>query len=145
MFILGSLKNNVSRRGNMLRRKTSKKELSKNFTNNKLHILNSSSNVFSSDRRIFKNNKIRSRPIKSRKLPSINLKWIALLVSIYVSFGLILLIVQQFFDLMRDIIVYSLMGFFTFFMSYFGWRLAQIVKDVVQREVKKEHFEYQIQ
>lgn len=129
----------------MLRRKTSKKELSKNFTNNKLHILNSSSNVFSSDRRIFKNNKIRSRPIKSRKLPSINLKWIALLVSIYVSFGLILLIVQQFFDLMRDIIVYSLMGFFTFFMSYFGWRLAQIVKDVVQREVKKEHFEYQIQ
>lgn len=143
---LGSLKNNVSRRGNTLRRKTSKKELSKNFTKNKLHVLNSSLNVFPSNRRIFKSNKIRySKSIKARKLPSINFKWIILLVSIYVSLGLVLLIIQQFFDLIKDIIVYSLMGFFTFFMSYFGWRLAQIVKDIVRREVRKEHFEYQTQ
>ena len=48
-------------------------------------------------------------------------------------------------ELIKDIIVYSLMGFFTFFMSYFGWQLAQIVRDVVKREARKEQFEYQTQ
>ena len=130
----------------MLRRKTSKKELSKNFTKSKLHVLNSSLSAHPSNRHIFKSNKIKSsKLLKARKFPSINFKWVILLVSIYVGLSFILLVVQQFFELIKDIIVYSLMGFFTFFMSYFGWRLAQIVRDVVRREVRKEHFEYQTQ
>ncbi len=122
----------------MLRKKSSKKGLSKNFTKTKLRILKPASNVRPGNRHILKANKI-------RKLPSINLKWVFVLISIYVGLGLTLLIIQQFFELIKDIIVYSLMGFFTFFMSYFGWRLAQMVKDVVQREVRKEHLDYQTQ
>ncbi len=120
----------------MLRRKTSKKELSKKFTKSKLRVLKSAAITRPGNRHILKVNKI-------RKLPSINLKWIFLLVSIYVGLGLTLLVIQQFFELIKDIIVYSLMGFFTFFRSYFGWRLAQIVKDVFRIEVRKEHLEYQ--
>ncbi|MDH7517336.1 MAG: hypothetical protein QHH19_03230 [Candidatus Thermoplasmatota archaeon] len=121
----------------MLRRKISKNGLSKIFTKKKPSFLGYSLSVFPSSRHVLKVNKI-------RKFPSINLRWVFLLVSIYVVLGLFILFMQQFFEFIKDIFVYSLMGFFTFFMSYFGWRLAQIVGEFVKKGVKKEHFEYQL-
>jgi len=137
-MFLGSLKNNISRRGNVLRKKTSKKDLSKNFTKSRLHTLKSSLSISSDNEHILKVS-------KNRKSRSINFRWIVLLVSIYVVLGLVLISIQQLFDLIKNIIVYSLLGFFTFFMSYFGWLLAQFVKDAVRREVRKDNFDYQLQ
>jgi TRAP-type C4-dicarboxylate transport system permease small subunit len=51
--------------------------------------------------------------------------------------------VQEGTEPLKNIIIYSIMGFFTFFMGYLGWILAQDVLDIVSG--KKNHNEAELE
>jgi len=60
------------------------------------------------------------------------LKWIVLFILLYLTIGLTILLTQNGMGSIRDIVVYGIMGFVTFFMGYCGWMLARDVISVVQ-------------
>jgi hypothetical protein len=79
---------------------------------------------------------VRKGPIKIR--PFINrhsnmkaLQWILLLIFIYLAAGTVTVMIQEGTELLRNIVVYSIIGFFTFFMGYIGWILARDVLEIV--------------
>ncbi|MFH1101783.1 MAG: hypothetical protein V1726_07090 [Methanobacteriota archaeon] len=78
-------------------------------------------------------------PLATVKVTLHALKWIFLLVLLYLAIGVIILLVQDGMRSLRDIIVYGVMGFVTFFMGYFGWYFARDVIQVVSR--RKVHNE----
>ena len=59
------------------------------------------------------------------------LKWIFLMIFIYIGVSIIVLLVQGGDESIKNIIVYSVSGFFTFFMGYFGWMFARGVSEIV--------------
>jgi len=59
------------------------------------------------------------------------LRWILLLILVYLAIGTVVIMVQDGTEPLKNIIIYSIMGFFTFFMGYLGWILAQDVLDIV--------------
>ena len=48
------------------------------------------------------------------------------------------LIVQGGDEQIRNIVVYSVSGFFTFFMGYFGWMFARSVSEIVSGKKLQE-------
>jgi hypothetical protein len=83
------------------------------------------------------------KPLLSSHRPMNTLRWILLLISIYIAIGTVVVMVQEGTELLKNIIVYSIMGFFTFFMGYLGWILAQDVLDIVAG--KKNHNEAELE
>ena len=59
------------------------------------------------------------------------LRWIFLLIFIYIGVSIILLLIQGGNEFITNIVVYSVTGFFTFFMGYFGWMFARSVMEIV--------------
>jgi hypothetical protein len=59
------------------------------------------------------------------------LRWFLLLVLIYLAAGITVVMIQDGTEILKNIIIYSIMGFFTFFMGYLGWILARDVLDIV--------------
>lgn len=59
------------------------------------------------------------------------LRWIALLILFYLTAGLIVMTIQDGTEPLKNIVIYSIMGFFTFFMGYLGWILARDVLLIV--------------
>jgi hypothetical protein len=59
------------------------------------------------------------------------LRWILLLVFIYLAAGTIVVMIQDGTETLKNIVIYSIMGFFTFFMGYLGWILASDVLVIV--------------
>jgi len=59
------------------------------------------------------------------------LRWILLLIFIYLACGTIVVMIQEGTELLKNIVIYSIMGFFTFFMGYLGWILASDVLHIV--------------
>jgi len=53
------------------------------------------------------------------------LRWILLLIFIYLACGTIVVMIQDGTESLKNIVIYSIMGFFTFFMGYLGWILAR--------------------
>ncbi|MBU0497325.1 MAG: hypothetical protein KKC68_00345 [Candidatus Thermoplasmatota archaeon] len=95
----------------MPRRGVRKTKLSKNFKNRRIDI--------------------EEIPFTTMKVTIHALRWIFLLIFIYISVSIILLFFQGGNESITNIIVYSVMGFFTFFMGYFGWMFAQSIMEIV--------------
>jgi hypothetical protein len=70
------------------------------------------------------------RPLK--RLRTMNtLRWILLLIFVYLAAGTVILLIQEGTEPLKNIVVYSIIGFFTFFMGYLGWILARDVLEMV--------------
>lgn len=67
------------------------------------------------------------------------LKILFTLVLVYVIVITFALILQEAATWLMDIISYSVMGFVTFFMGWFGWELARDIRNIAfgERESKK--------
>ena len=57
-------------------------------------------------------------------------KWIFVLIFVYIAVSIVFLILQGGDEQIRNIVVYSVSGFFTFFMGYFGWMFARNVSEI---------------
>ena len=73
---------------------------------------------------------IKLRPFKNLHFTNV-LQWIMLLIFIYFAAGAIIIMIQEGTELLKNIIVYSIIGFFTFFMGCIGWILAREVLEIV--------------
>ncbi len=65
------------------------------------------------------------KPFLSLHVPMNALRWILLLICIYLTAGTIIVMIQDGTEPLKNIVIYSIMGFFTFFMGYLGWILAR--------------------
>jgi len=70
-------------------------------------------------------------PFTTMKITIRMLKWIFVIIFMYIAVSIILLIAQGGDEQIRNIIVYSVSGFFTFFMGYFGWMFARSISELV--------------
>jgi hypothetical protein len=68
------------------------------------------------------------------------LRWIFLLIFVYISISIILLIIQGGNEFITNIVVYSITGFFTFFMGYFGWMFAKNVMEMFSGHQHHDEF-----
>jgi hypothetical protein len=81
----------------------------------------------------------RMKPITIRSttnlhLPLSALQWILVLIFVYLAAGTIAVMIQDGTESLKNIVVYSIIGFFTFFMGYLGWILARDVLEIVSRK-----------
>jgi drug/metabolite transporter (DMT)-like permease len=70
-------------------------------------------------------------PKKTMMVTVIALKWVFLLIFIFIMVGIFALFLAGSQNHIQTIITYSITGFFTFFMGYFGWILAQGVIETI--------------
>ena len=68
------------------------------------------------------------------------LRWIFLIIFIYIIVSIIMLLIQGGNESITNIIVYSVTGFFTFFMGYFGWMFARSIVEMMSGKRKKMNF-----
>ena len=67
------------------------------------------------------------------------LRWVFLLIFLFVTVGIFILFLTGGENYVQLILGYSIAGFFTFFMGYFGWILAQgIIEIITGKEPKDE-------
>jgi hypothetical protein len=59
------------------------------------------------------------------------LRWVFFLIFLFIIIGIIALFATGGENHIQNILGYSITGFFTFFMGYFGWILAQGVIDTI--------------
>ena len=78
-------------------------------------------------------------PFLKFRISSNAVKILFTLVLIYVVVITFALILQEAASWLSDIVSYSVMGFVTFFMGWFGWELARDVRNMAfgERESKK--------
>ena len=62
------------------------------------------------------------------------LRWIFLSAIIVLAVGVLFIMLQDGFGSMKNIIIYGVMGFFTFFMGYFGTLFAKDVIDLIMEK-----------
>lgn len=55
------------------------------------------------------------------------LKWVLIPIFLFIIFGIIILFLISVNSYLKIIVGYSITGFLTFFMGYFGWILAQFI------------------
>lgn len=70
-------------------------------------------------------------PVKTMKVTIYALRWIFLLIFLFITVGIFVLFVTGGQDYIQVILGYSITGFFTFFMGYFGWILAQGIIEMI--------------
>jgi hypothetical protein len=69
------------------------------------------------------------------------LRWIFFLIFIYIAVSIVILLIQGGNESLTNIVIYSVTGFFTFFMGYFGWMFARSVVEMVSgKEIKQDDF-----
>jgi hypothetical protein len=81
-------------------------------------------------------------PIKTIKVTIHALRWIFLLVFLFLIIGTFILLAtgaQQYFQM---IVGFGITGFFTFFMGYFGWMFAQNVMEIMIGNMNKDPSSY---
>jgi hypothetical protein len=71
------------------------------------------------------------RPFMNHHFTMNALKWIFLLIFIYLAAGMATVMIQDGTESLKNIVIYSIIGFFTFFMGYIGWILARDVLEIV--------------
>ena len=96
---------------------------------------NSSQNNFSKliDRKI----PIKELPIKTIRVTIHALRWIFLLIFLFITVGIFVLFLTGAENYVQLIIGLSITGFFTFFMGYFGWLLAQGMIEMITGNKEK--------
>ncbi|MCK4348736.1 MAG: hypothetical protein KAW47_08975 [Thermoplasmatales archaeon] len=77
-------------------------------------------------------------PLKTMKVTIYALRWIFLLIFLFITIGIFVLFLTGGQNYMQIILGYSIAGFFTFFMGYFGWILAQGIIEMVTGKGSKE-------
>ena len=77
-------------------------------------------------------------PLKTMKVTIYALRWIFLLIFLFITVGIFVLFLTGGQNYMQIILGYSIAGFFTFFMGYFGWILAQGIIEMVTGKRSKE-------
>jgi hypothetical protein len=77
-------------------------------------------------------------PLKTMKVTIYALRWIFLLIFMFITIGIFVLFVTGGQNYMQIILGYSIAGFFTFFMGYFGWILAQGIIEIMTGKQPKE-------
>ena len=97
-------------------------------------------------RRNHLNNKIRfidkkipfqDLPLKTIKVTIHALRWVFLLIFLFITVGIFVLFLTGGDNYFQIIIGYSIAGFFTFFMGYFGWLLAQGIIEMLTGKTYK--------
>lgn len=79
-------------------------------------------------------------PLKTLQVTIYALKWVFLLIFLYIIVGILALLVTGGTENVQMILTYSITGFFTFFMGYFGWLLAQTMIEMITGNKEKiEH------
>lgn len=68
-------------------------------------------------------------PYKTLTLTTYALRWVLLLVLVYIVISTMVLFFTGGADFLRQIVTWSIGGFFGFFMGYFGWMFAQHMLD----------------
>lgn len=129
-YISGSHRPAFNRRKKVQNKKLRKKALSKNIQKpkrvNKL-----------TDKKI----DIEELPFTTIRVTMHALRWIFFLIFIYIAVSIVLLLIQGGNESLTNIVVYSVTGFFTFFMGYFGWMFARSVMQMVSgKEIHHDDF-----
>ncbi len=70
-------------------------------------------------------------PFKTMKVTIYALRWIFLLIFLFIITGIFVLFITGGKNYLQAILGYSITGFFTFFMGYFGWILAQGIIEMI--------------
>jgi len=79
-------------------------------------------------------------PLKTIRVTFHALRWVFMLIFLFIVIGILVLLLTGGQSYLQVIVGYSITGFFTFFMGYFGWILAQSMIDImVGKESKKSH------
>jgi hypothetical protein len=73
-------------------------------------------------------------PFVSTRMKMNALRWIFLSIIIVFAVGALFIMFQDGFNSMKNIIIYGAMGFFTFFMGYFGTLFAKDVIDLIMEK-----------
>ena len=81
----------------------------------------------------------RLKPITIKPMKGLNtsmsaLRWILVIIFMYLAAGTAIVIFQDGAESLKNIVVYSIIGFFTFFMGYLGWILARDVLELVSNK-----------
>jgi len=79
-------------------------------------------------------------PMKTMKMTIHALRWIFMLIFLFITVGIFVLFVTGGQDYIQIILGYSIAGFFTFFMGYFGWILAQGIIEMITGKEDQEGF-----
>lgn len=78
-------------------------------------------------------------PLKTMKVTIHALRWVFLLIFLFITIGIFVLFLSGGDNYIQIILGYSIAGFFTFFMGYFGWILAQgIIEMITGKNEKNE-------
>jgi len=76
-------------------------------------------------------------PMKTMKVTLHALRWVFLLIFLFMIVGILALFLTGGENYVQIILGYSIAGFFTFFMGYFGWILAQgVIETITGKEEK---------
>lgn len=79
-------------------------------------------------------------PLKTVKVTIHALRWVFMLIFLFITIGIFVLFLTGGDNYIQIILGYSIAGFFTFFMGYFGWILAQgIIEMITGKSEKAEH------
>ena len=74
---------------------------------------------------------IKVRPFRNVHFKMNTLSWILSLIVVFLVTSTVIVLIQEGTELLKNIIIYSIIGFFTFFMGYIGWILARDVLEIV--------------
>jgi hypothetical protein len=81
-------------------------------------------------------------PVKTVRVTIHALRWIFLLIFLFISIGIFVLFITGGQNYIQIILGYSITGFFTFFMGYFGWILAQGIIEILTGKEPNEEKTY---
>jgi hypothetical protein len=84
-----------------------------------------------------KKSSLEDLPLKTLRITIYALKWVFLLIFLYILIGILALLVTGGTENVQMIVTYSITGFFTFFMGYFGWLLAQGMIEMITGNKEK--------
>jgi len=70
-------------------------------------------------------------PSKTVKITVHALRYVFLLIFLFITIGIFVLFLSGGQNYIQAILGYSITGFFTFFMGYFGWILAQGIIEMI--------------
>jgi len=77
-------------------------------------------------------------PLKTMNVTIHALRWVFLLIFLFITIGIFVLLLTGGETYIQIILGYSITGFFTFFMGYFGWILAQGTIEMITGKEQKE-------
>jgi len=98
-------------------------------------------------RLINKKSPFQDLPLKTMKVTVYALRWIFLLIFLYIISIILILTIQGGTESLTNIVTWSVTGFFTFFMGYFGWILAQGMIEMIagDRDKMERNLSYYLQ